>query len=52
MLGWQTTTKIIIQAKFDKQDREDRLAREISLLDKVSDSPQRKRDLLSLPGVR
>ena len=52
MLGWQITTKILIQAKVDKPDREVRLAREFSLLDKISDSPQRKRDLLSLPGVR
>jgi hypothetical protein len=52
MLGWQITRKIIIQARFDKPDREDRLTREFSFLDKVFESPQRKRDLLSLPGVR
>jgi len=52
MLGWQITTKISIQAKVDKPDREVLLARGFSVLDKKSDFPQRNRDLLSLPGVR
>jgi len=52
MFGWQINTKILIQAEVDKPDREVLLARGFSLLDKKSDSRQRNRDLLSLPGVR